>query len=383
MTARALLARLYRAALRGADPETAVRRSLERTDVARALASARSVGVFSVGKAAGSMTRAARSAGAGRTLVVLPAGHSRRGLDGCEVVFASHPEPDRSSVRAAKRAIAFFRSFGPGDVILCLVSGGTSSLLCLPKPGVSLAEKRRAVRELSESGASILTLNRRRTSLSSVKGGRLGKGTRARLVTLVLSDVPGDRAAIVGSGPTVRGRRGDLVRVVASNRSGLDAAEKEARALGYPVRRERRRLAGEARAAGRRLARLARRLPAGAVLLAGGETVVTLPPRHGRGGRSLEFALSAAPALAGTDVALLAVGSDGLDGSSGAAGALMDGRTLIRAQRHGLDPQRALRRHDSRAFFESAGGLFVTGPTEGNVGDWVFVVRNRHPLRPV
>src|SRR5262249_14846879 len=167
------------------------------------------------------------------------------------------------------------------DVILCLVSGGTSSLLCLPRPGLSLADKRRAVRELARSGASILSLNRRRTSLSAIKGGRLGESTRARLVTLVLSDVPGDRPGAVGSGPTVRGRRGDLVRVVASNRCGLDAAEKEARTLGFAVRRVRRRLSGEARAAGARLARQARGLRPGTVLLAGGETVVTLSPRHG------------------------------------------------------------------------------------------------------
>ena len=383
MSSRALLSRLYRAALRGADPEAAVRRALDRPDVARALGSARSVGVFAVGKAGGSMARAAKFVGARRTLVVLPAGHSRRGLDGCEVAFASHPEPDRSSVRAARRAIAFFRSFGPGDVVLCLVSGGTSSLLCLPKPGLSLAEKRRAVRGLAQTGASILALNRLRTSLSAVKGGRLGEATRARLVTLVLSDVPGDRASAVGSGPTVRGRRGDLVRVVGSNASGLDAAALAARALGYAVRRERRRLAGEAQAAGRRLALRVRRLPAGSVFVAGGETVVTLTGRHGRGGRCLELALAASEGLAGSELAMLAAGSDGLDGSSGAAGAFVDGRTRARAARLGRDPREALRRHDSRAFFARAGGLFVTGPTDGNVGDWVFVVRNRRRRRPV
>jgi glycerate 2-kinase len=384
VSSRALLTRLYRAALRGADPGAAVRRAFQRSDVARALASARSVGLFAVGKAAGSMARAAKSViGARRCLVVLPAGHSRRGLDGCEVVFAAHPEPDRWSVRAARRAIAFFRGFGPGDVVLCLVSGGTSSLLALPKPGLSLAAKRRAVRKLAQSGASILALNRLRTSLSAVKGGRLGESTRARLVTLVLSDVPGDRPAVVGSGPTVRGRRGDVVRVVGSNGSGLDAAAQFARALGFAVRRDRRRLSGEAQPAGRRLARAARRLPEATVLLAGGETVVTLPPRHGRGGRSLELALAAAASLAGTGAALLAAGSDGLDGSSGAAGALADGGTLARARRRGLDPDEVLRRHDSRAFFAAAGGLFVIGPTEGNVGDWVFVVRNRRPRGPV
>jgi hydroxypyruvate reductase len=383
VSSRALLERLYRAALRGADPEAALRRALQRPDVARALASAQSVGVFAVGKAAGSMARAARSVEARKTLVVLPAGHSREGLEWSDVVFASHPEPDRSSVRAAKRAIAFFRGFGPGDVVLCLVSGGTSSLLALPRPGLSLAEKRRAVRRLAERGASILALNRLRTSLSAVKGGRLGEVTRARLVTLVLSDVPGDRPAVVGSGPTVRGRRGDLVRVVGSNRSGLDAAEQKARSLGYAVRRERRRLAGEAQAAGRRIVRLALGLAPGTVLVTGGETVVTLSPRHGRGGRNLELVLAAVPALAGTDLALLAAGSDGLDGSSGAAGAFADGKTLERGRRLRLDPREALHGHDSRAFFGATGGLFVTGPTDGNVGDWVFVVRNRRPRRSV
>lgn len=379
MSPRALPARLFRAALRGADPEAAVRRALRRPDVARALASGRSVGIFAAGKAAASMARAARSLGARRTLVVLPAGHPRRGLERGDVVFAAHPEPDRSSMRAAKRAIAFFRGFGRGDVVLCLLSGGTSSLLALPRPGISLAEKRRAVRTLARSGASILALNRLRTSLSAVKGGRLGEVTAARLVTLVLSDVPGDRPGVVGSGPTVRGRRGDLVRVVGSNRSGLDAAAQAARGLGYAVRRERRRLSGEARSAGRRVARLAKRLSPGTVFLSGGETVVALPPRHGRGGRSLELALATAPALAGTDLVLLAAGSDGLDGSSGAAGAFVDGRTLARARRRGFDPAETLRRHDSRAFFAAAGGLFVTGPTEGNVGDWVFVVRYPRP----
>jgi hydroxypyruvate reductase len=286
-------------------------------------------------------------------------------------------------VRAAKRAIAFFRDFRPGDVVLCLVSGGTSSLLALPRPGLSLAEKRRAVRRLADRGASILALNRLRTSLSAVKGGRLGEVTRARLVTLVLSDVPGDQPAVVGSGPTVRGRRGDLVRVVGSNRSGLDAAAKEARSLGYAVQRERRRLSGEAQAAGRRIGRLALGLRPGAVLLAGGETVVTLSPRHGRGGRSLELVLAAVPALAATDLVLLAAGSDGLDGSSGAAGAVANGGTLARAHRRGLEPLLALRRHDSRAFFAAIGGLFVTGPTDGNVGDWVFAVRNRRLRRSV
>ena len=238
-TSRALLGALYRAALAGADPEGAVARALAEPAVARALARARSVGIFAAGKAAARMARGARSVAARRALVVLPRGHSAAGIPKRRVLFAAHPEPDASSVRAARAAVRFFRAFGEGDVIVCLVSGGASSLLCLPRKGLTLSAKRRAVAALAESGASILALNRLRTSLSAVKGGGLGRATRARLVTLVLSDVPGDRAAAVGSGPTVRGRRGDIVRVVGSNRGGLDAAAREARRRGLRVVRPR------------------------------------------------------------------------------------------------------------------------------------------------
>src|SRR6185436_12959115 len=140
----------------------------------------------------------------------------------------------------------------------------------------TLAQKRSAVRELARSGASIAAVNRLRTKLSAIKGGRLGRSTAARLITLVLSDVPGDRASLVGSGPTVRGRRRDLVRVVGSNRSGLEAAAREARRIGLKPVLAPRRIAGEAARAGRRLARRAATLRPGSVLLAGGETTVAL-----------------------------------------------------------------------------------------------------------
>jgi hydroxypyruvate reductase len=373
---RRLLQRLYRAALQGADPEAAVRRALAEPAVARALAGARSVGIFAAGKAAARMARGARRFQASRSLVVLPRGHSTAGVRKCDVVFGAHPEPDRTSMHAARAALRFFGGFAEGDVILCLVSGGASSLLCLPREGVSISEKRRVVSALAASGASILALNRLRTSLSAVKGGGLGRATRARLVTLVLSDVPGDRAASVGSGPTVRGRRGDLVRIVGSNRTGLDAAAREARRLGLRVRRRRQRLSGPARAAGEGIAREAARLPPGTVLLAGGETVVRLGRRPGRGGRSLELALGAAPGLrAAEDLSILAAGSDGRDGSSAAAGAFVDGRTLVRAGRRRLDAEGALDRHDTHRFFAKLGDLLVTGPTGTNVGDWVFALR--------
>jgi hydroxypyruvate reductase len=375
---RRLLEALYRAALAGADPEAAVRRALATPSVRRALDSARRVGVFGAGKAAAGMARAALvEVGPVAALVVVPRGHPAGGLARAGVVFSAHPEPDAASVRAARRALDFFRSFGRGDVVLCVISGGASSLLALPRPGVTLSEKKRAIRKLARSGAPIAALNRLRTALSGVKGGRLGRATGARLVTLVLSDVAGDRAALVGSGPTVRGRRGDIVRVVGSNRAGLEAAAREARRRGLAVVRESRRLSGEARVAGRRLAGRAKSLGAGSVLLEGGETTVDLSGERGRGGRCLELALAAARQLAGERaIRVLAAGSDGSDGSAGAAGAFADGRTVARALTHGLDPATVLARHDTRRLFATLGDLFVTGPTGTNVGDWVFLLRS-------
>jgi glycerate 2-kinase len=376
---RRFLQRLYGAALSGVDPEDAVARALASGEVRRALSGRRRIGIFAVGKAASAMARGARARllPRGPALVVLPRGGSPAGLPGATVLFAAHPRPDAASVRAARRALRFFEGFGSEDAIVCLISGGASSLLALPRPGVTLAQKRRAVEALSRSGAPIQALNRLRTSLSAVKGGRLGRRTAARLVTLVLSDIPGDRAELVGSGPTVRRRAGDVVRVIGSNAGGIRAAAKEARRLGWRVALAPAALSGEARSAGRRLARVTRGLRAGTVLLAGGETVVVLgSARVSRGGRSLELALSLALELDGDpDAVGLAAGSDGRDGSSTAAGAFADGTTIGRARRLGLDAGSALRLHGTHSFFARLGDLWVTGPTGTNVGDWVFLLR--------
>ncbi len=379
LAGRRLLERLYRAALSGVDPEGAVLRALEGAPVRKALAGRRRVGILAVGKAAAGMARAAmRTIPGAPALVILPPDHSRRGLAKARVVIASHPRPDRASVRAAREALRFFRDFGSKDAIVCLVSGGASSLLCMPRPGVTLSEKRRAVDSIIRSGAPIEAVNRLRTSLSAVKGGRLGRATRARLITLVLSDVPGDRPALVGAGPTVRRRRGDVVRVAGSNGEGLRAAAREARRLGWRVAIAAGRLGGEARLAGGRIARVARVLAPGTAWLAGGETVVALGKSSAtaRGGRSLELALALAIALEGfPDAAWLAAGSDGKDGSSTAAGAFADGGTVKTARRLGLDASAALRRHATHGLFARLGGLLVTGSTGTNVGDWVFLLR--------
>ena len=373
---RRTLRLLFEAALGGADPKAAVSEALSRPSVARALAWAGEVGVFACGKAAVSMASGLPDGLRKRALVVVPRGYPAGVVSSAEVLFSSHPEPDGASLAAARRALDYFEGYGPKDVILCLISGGTSSLLALPGPGVTLESKRGAVRRLMRSGASIVEINRLRKSLSAVKGGKLGRKTRARLVTLVLSDVPGDRPSLVGSGPTIRGIPGDVILVVGSNQSGLDAAARLAREKDLAPSVRRGRLSGEAHEQGRRFARSAARLQRGQVLLAGGETTVTIRGTHGRGGRNLEFALAAALELAGTEgVTVLAAGSDGIDGSSRAAGALADGRTIARALRLGLDPERTLAHHDTEAFFERLGDLFVPGPTGTNVCDWAFAFR--------
>src|SRR6185369_4016737 len=244
---RRILRRLFEEALAGVEPRRAVARALERPRLARLLGAADRVGVFACGKAASAMVRGLPSPWRRGALVILPRGYPDRGLSSVEVLFSSHPEPDASSVRAARRAIDFFRGFGPRDVILCLVSGGTSSLLAMPRPGLTLKAKRRAVRRLMRSGASIAEINRLRKSLSAIKGGRLGRQTAASLVTLVLSDVPGDRPSLVGSGPTVRGGRRDVTLVVGSNRLGLEAAARAARGQGLRPAVTRGRMSGEAR----------------------------------------------------------------------------------------------------------------------------------------
>lgn len=375
LSAGTVLRRLYRSALASVDPRRSVAKALSEPAVAEALRGADQVGIFAVGKAAAGMFEAAARPGR-EGLVVLPRGYPPPSRGDATVLFSAHPEPDASSVAAARSAIRFLSGFDRNDVVLCLVSGGASSLLCLPRPGVTLAQKKRAVARLVRTGAPIDEVNRLRTSLSAVKGGKLARTTAARLVTLVLSDVPGDQPSLVGSGPTIRRRRGDVTRVVGSNRLGLAGALLEARRLGFRPRVERRRLDGEARVAGRRLAERLLRISPGEVLLAGGETTVTLERAGGPGGRNLEVALSAAVVLEGTRGGfLLAAGSDGKDGTSSAAGALVDGRTIPRARRLGADPAGAISRHDTEPFFVRVGGLFRTGPTGTNVGDWAFGLR--------
>lgn len=317
-----------------------------------------------------------------------------------DVATAAHPVPDRSSVAAAERLLALAGGARADDLVLVLLSGGASSLACLPADGLGLEEKTRLTADLLRSGAPIGEINTVRRHLSRFKGGRLALAAApARLVTLAVSDVVGDAPHDIGSGPTaadptsiddakaILARRGieppaagwsesaktvpGEFRLIASGRLALDAAAERARALGYaPVLLE---CEGEAQEVGRvHAARILAARP-GTALITGGELTVTVRG-EGRGGPNQEYALAAAIAIAGRDdIAGLAADTDGIDGSGGAAGAFFDGGTA----RAGSDPVAALAANDSFGFFAAIGQAFAPGPTGTNVNDLRILLKRR------
>jgi glycerate 2-kinase len=339
-----------------------------------------------------------------------------------EVVEAAHPVPDAAGRRAAERIAALAHGLTADDLVICLMSGGASSLLALPAEGVTLDEKRAFNRALLKSGAAIDEMNCVRKHLSAIKGGRLAAmSAPARVVTLLVSDVPGDSPATIGSGPTVpdpttcadalaildryaidvpktirahleRGDyetpkpvdpafAGNLVHLVATPQQSLEAAAAAARAAGIEAHILSDEIEGESREVGKVHAALARQIARRAqpfappcVLLSGGETTVTVRPSSGapgRGGRASEFLLGCAVALQGEPgVHVLAADTDGIDGSEENAGAFVDADTLSRAAALGLKPRAFLERNDAYGFFEALGDLLVTGPTFTNVNDF-------------
>jgi hydroxypyruvate reductase len=347
---------------------------------------------LAIGKAAAGMAGALETAWDGPLsgLAVSPHG-TRASLRRLELLTAAHPVPDTASARAAERLLALAADAGPDDLVLALLSGGASSLASLPGAGLALREKQALTQALLRSGAAIGEINCVRRHLSGIKGGRLGLAAMpARLVTLAISDVAGDRPEDIGSGPTVpdlttiaearavlarygisppdRGwsesvkHLGGDHRVVASNGTALAAAAAEAGRLGYRALLLGQ-VQGEARDVGRAHAALALGEPGGCAILSGGELTVTVHG-SGRGGPNQEYALAAAIALTGSDVAGLAADSDGIDGASEAAGAFFDGATAAAG-----DAAVALAANDSAPFLAAAGALFVTGPTGTNVSD--------------
>lgn len=422
---RAELESIFRQALAAVDAEACVRSAVaSRGDqlllADRPLPRGAGLVLLAVGKAAAPMARAfERRAGSRleRGLVVTPDGHGCA-LERSVLREAAHPVPDARSELAAREVRELVAAVDPGQVLCVLLSGGASSLLACPAAGLSAADLATTTRLLLAGGADIVQQNAVRKHLSALAGGRLAQHARAeRIEVLAISDVPGDRIDVIGSGPfapdpttfadacavleqlglgprvpeAVRehleaGRRGEreetpkpgaegLARVhttvLASNRGAVEAAADAARGCGLSVRVIAQPLAGEAREAAGRLVSLAHSLRPAAptCLIAGGETTVTLRG-SGRGGRNQELALAAALRLdSGPGTALLAAGTDGTDGPTDAAGAYADEATLARGEKLGVDAAAALARNDSYGFFSVEGGLFVTGPTGTNVMD--------------
>jgi hydroxypyruvate reductase len=336
-----------------------------------------------------------------------------------EVVEAAHPVPDARGRDAARRILALAQSAGPDDLVLCLISGGGSALLALPAEGLTLEEKQAVNRALLASGADITAMNTVRKHLSAIKGGRLAaRCAPARVVTLLVSDVPGDAPEVIGSGPSVPDPTtcadalailerhaieippaaraglesgafetpkpgdplfaGHAVHLIATPLQALEAAAALARRAGLGVHVLSDEIEGESREVGKVHAAIARHVARHGepfarpcVVLSGGETTVTVKGEGGRGGRATEFLLGAAIALQGQEgVWLLAADTDGIDGVEDNAGALVAPDTLARAAALGLKAQDFLDRNDAYRYFDALGDLVVTGTTYTNVNDF-------------
>jgi glycerate 2-kinase len=345
-----------------------------------------------------------------------------------EVVEAAHPVPDAAGLAAAQRILTLTQGLTADDLVICLISGGGSSLLTLPAEGISLDDKQRINKLLLESGASIQEMNCVRKHLSAIKGGRLAAACApAQVVTLLISDVPGDDPSVIASGPTVpdpttcadalsilkrlaqnaQGLELDLilktlasgaletpkpgdavfarntVHMIATPQQSLEAAAAAANAMGLTAHILSDEMEGESREVGKVHAALARAVAhRGApfakpcVILSGGETTVTIRPRQpgapkGRGGRAGEFCMGLAQALQGQPgVWALAADTDGIDGVEDNAGALVTPDTLARASAAGVSLADCLDRNDAVGYFAPLGDVFTTGPTHTNVNDF-------------
>lgn len=345
--------------------------------------------MVAVGKAAGAMAGGALEAlgdRVSRVIVVTKPGHCPAAVADdprVRVIESAHPVPDESSL-AAGAAVADFVSGAPADAqLLFLVSGGASSLVEVLADGVTL-EELQAVNSLAlGSGIDIGATNARRRALSRLKGGGLARlAGRRRSLALMISDVPGDDPALIGSGLLHAAGRTHIpvipYRIVANVRQACRAAARLGASRGLEVHVARRRFRGNAALLGARFARRLVAAPRGSLLVWGGESTVRLPANPGAGGRNQHLALAAALELRGRHgVALLAAGTDGVDGVTDDAGALVDGDTCARGADAGLEPGGSLARADSGGFLEASGDLVHTGPTLTNVGDLVLGLATR------
>jgi glycerate 2-kinase len=423
---RAFLADLYRTAVAAAHPATCLPPLLPDPPAGRLI-------VLAAGKAAGSMAQVAEEIYFGRFklpperligLAVARHGYGRP-LKRVTMIEAGHPVPDAAGLEAANRALELADGGAPNDLVLVLMSGGASANWIAPAAGISFEDKQSVTRALLRSGAAIGEINTLRKHLSRIKGGRLARHAfPARLVTIAISDVPGDDPSAIGSGPTVPDpttladaraiaakyrldvpasvtaalsdaknesvKPGDAVfagsqfTLAARPADALRAAESTLRAAGYGVVSLGDRVEGEAREVAAAHGQLARELRAQgkrAAILSGGELTVTMRGK-GRGGPNQEYALALAIEIAGmANVAAVAGDTDGTDGGAGLAtdpaGALLDGETTARAQAKGLDPAAFLADNDSTGFFAALGDLLEPGPTFTNVNDFRAILVDR------
>jgi hydroxypyruvate reductase len=407
-----LLRALFDAAIASAQPAVVVPPHLPEPPAGRLI-------VIGAGKASAAMARAVEDHWSGplEGLVVTRYGYAVP-CERIEIVEAAHPVPDAAGLEAGQRMHALVSGLTPDDLVLCLMSGGGSALLPAPAPGLTLADKQAINASLLRSGASIGEMNCVRRHLSSLKGGRLAAACHpARVLTLLISDVPGDHLPDIASGPTVadpstcadalailaryrievpaaarallESGAGETVKpgdprlarartlLVSSPQIGLEAAAAVARDAGYGVCILGDSLEGEAREVGRVMAGIARQVasygqpcPPPCVLLSGGETTVTVRG-EGRGGRNVEFLLALGLALGGhAQVHALAGDTDGVDGQEEIAGALLAPDSLARARALGLSAANSLDQNDGHGFFGALGDAVVTGPTRTNINDF-------------
>ena len=419
------LRHLYEVAVRNALPIEGLARHLPKPPKGRTL-------VLGAGKAGGSMAQALEALWPQDAplsgLVVTRYAHIPPRPEGLpvrlEVVEAAHPVPDAAGLAAAERILALTQGLTADDLVICLISGGGSSLLTLPAEGIDLAEKQRINKALLESGAAIGEMNCVRKHLSRIKGGRLAAACfPAKVVTLTISDVPGDDPSVIASGPTVSDAstcaealailnryqisipdsvraaleagqletpkpgdarfEGHTVHLIATPQQSLEAAAAAAREAGMAVHVLSDEMEGESREVGKVHAALARAVAKHGqpfakpcVILSGGETTVTIRPRQpgaakGRGGRAGEFCLGLAQALQGQEkVWALAADTDGIDGIEDNAGARVSPCTLRRAAEQNLRISDHLDRNDAYGYFSAIGDLVITGPTHTNVNDF-------------
>lgn len=409
-SARDALNRIFMAAVASADPAKVLQHHLPSPPKGRCV-------VVGAGKASAAMAAALEAAWPHVDLsgvVVTRYGHAVPTAR-IEIIEASHPVPDDKSAEAAKRILAAVEGLTTDDMVIALISGGGSALMVAPAEGMTLADKMAVNRALLASGATISDMNAVRKHLSRIKGGRLALAARpARVVSLLISDVPGDDPSEIASGPTVADpsdietvreiisryaldlpenvrkvlekgeetpKAGDIdedIRLIAAPSLALQAAAEEAVKLGLTPLILGDSLEGESKDVGAVIAGIAlsasrKGLPVKgpAVLLSGGETTVTIGKGPaGKGGRNTEFLLSLALTLKGADeIWAIAGDSDGIDGVEDAAGAVVTPDTLARMREAGVDPRQSLVSHDSYTAFKAAGDLVVTGPTLTNVND--------------